>query len=61
MELKNCPFCGSKVEIEEIKMSNGTRIIFCIECEECYVEMKDVKEERLIRTWNKRVKGDQNV
>lgn len=51
MELKKCPFCGSKVEKIDFDSDFG----FWITCENCEASSKFCDtEEEAIETWNKR-------
>ena len=52
-ELKPCPFCGGKAEIEKIGFPYDE---FSISCNECPAMMEDLFEDKikLIEAWNKR-------
>lgn len=55
-KLKNCPFCGSKAEINRFDITVTT--IITIDCtnEECgaKIPFDDLTEEELIKRWNTR-------
>ena len=57
MEIKNCPFCGSSVTIEE-EQADAVRTFYSFNCDNCgmYCHQNEcVSKEEAIDTWNKRV------
>lgn len=55
-ELKPCPFCGGKANLEhDIMQYNGTP--FEVYCENCGAKRNDYNEEDAIEGWNSRTNG----
>jgi len=60
MELKNCPFCDSSVQMEEdeFKSKTAVNIINCklykIQCKNCAIYFSSSKKEFVINKWNER-------
>lgn len=55
-ELKPCPFCGGKAEIN-IFLSNYC--VTCTECLGCIFPAKGQKEKEAIEAWNRRTKNNE--
>ena len=72
-ELKNCPFCGSEVEIKIIQSGIGLRSAIRCKNTDCYMgypggftswhtdESEEQVEERLATAWNRRAENGEEV
>ena len=59
-ELKTCPFCGNKAEIDECEGGDNPKIYYRLRCtgEECSMGYPDAwynNKEELIKDWNTRI------
>lgn len=62
-QIKPCPFCGEKAEIESWSPSDGYQRndwYWKISCNQCNLEMIEVQKEDVIRQWNTRAKQENN-
>jgi len=62
LELKPCPFCGTKVDMEVMKYANGESN-FHVECPECGATSGPVCDTRkeAARLWNQRADEKEEV
>ena len=64
IELKKCPFCGSKAEIIRDKTFNAetgealTEPMWFVWCTECSALVSGATEDEVIHYWNRRANND---